>query len=145
MNFLKKYTKYEYLFWGILVVAFLLRFFDLFNIPFTHDEFSTLFRTNFSSFSELIEKGVKIDAHPAGLQVFIYYYKQVFGTSTWVIKMPFLLFGLLSVYLVFKIYRNWFNLTIAYVAAAFMASIQFTVMYSQIARPYSSGLFFEKL
>lgn len=142
MNFLKKYTKYEYLFWGILVVAFLLRFFDLFNIPFTHDEFSTLFRTNFSSFSELIEKGVKIDAHPAGLQVFIYYYKQVFGTSTWVIKMPFLLFGLLSVYLVFKIYHNWFNLTIAYVAAAFMASIQFTVMYSQIARPYSSGLFF---
>ena len=76
MNFLKKYTKYEYLFWGILVVAFLLRFFDLFNIPFTHDEFSTLFRTNFSSFSELIEKGVKIDAHPAGLQVFIYYYKR---------------------------------------------------------------------
>ena len=142
MNFLKKYTKYDYLFLGILLVAILLRFFNLFNIPFTHDEFSTLFRTNFNSFDELIEKGVKIDAHPAGLQVFVYYYKQIFGTSTWVIKTPFLLFGVLSVYFVFKIYHNWFNLTIAYVAAAFMASIQFMVMYSQIARPYSSGLFF---
>ena len=142
MNFLKKHTQQEYLFWLILIIAFSLRFFDLFKIPFTHDEFSTLFRTNFNSFNELIEKGVKIDAHPAGLQVFVYYYKQVFGTSEWAIKMPFLLFGVLSVYLVFNIYRNWFNLTIAYVAAAFMASIQFTVMYSQIARPYSSGLFF---
>jgi hypothetical protein len=142
MNFLKKYTKYDYLFWGILLVAILLRFFNLFNIPFTHDEFSTLFRTNFNSFDELIEKGVKIDAHPAGLQVFVYYYKQIFGASNWVIKTPFLLFGVLSVYFVFKIYRNWFNLTIAYVAAAFIASIQFMVMYSQIARPYSSGLFF---
>lgn len=142
MKFLEKQTKYEYLFWAILVIAFLLRFFDLFNIPFTHDEFSTLFRTNFSSYNDLIEKGVKIDAHPAGLQVFLYYYKQVFGTSESAIKIPFLLFGLLSVYLVFEIYRNWFNLTLAYVASAFVATIQFTVMYSQIARPYSSGLFF---
>lgn len=142
MNFLKKYTKYEYLFFGILVVTIVLRFFDLFNIPFTHDEFSTLFRTNFSSFNELIEKGVKIDAHPAGLQVFVYYYKQLFGTSEWVIKMPFLFFGVFSVYLIFKIYRAWFNLTLAFIASAFMATIQYTVMYSQIARPYSSGLFF---
>ena len=63
----------------ILSIAIILRFYHLFDIPFTHDEFSTLFRTNFSSFSELIEKGVKIDGHPAGLQFFVIQRKKGFG------------------------------------------------------------------
>ncbi|MFO7878939.1 MAG: glycosyltransferase family 39 protein [Bacteroidales bacterium] len=97
------------------------------------------------SFQELIEKGVKPDGHPAGIQVFLYYWTQLFGSSAWVVKLPFTLFGLASVYLIYLIGKRWFNETAGLLSAAFIASIQYTVMYSQIARPYISGLFFSLL
>jgi hypothetical protein len=129
----------------IIIVAIILRFFNYFQIPFTHDEFSALFRLKFDSFSELIEKGVKIDGHPAGIQVFLYYWTKLFGTAEWIVKLPFTVFGILSIYVIFLIGKKWFNDTVGLISAAYLASIQFTVMYSQIARPYISGMFFSLL
>ena len=129
----------------IIIVAIVLRFFSYFEIPFTHDEFSALFRLKFDSFSELIEKGVKIDGHPAGIHVFLYYWTKLFGTQEWSVKIPFTIFGLLSVYLIYLIAKKWFNDTVGLLSAAYLASIQFTVMFSQIARPYISGMFFSLL
>jgi len=129
--------------WGILLVAAVLRFYDYFNIPFTHDELSALFRTQFDSFSELIEKGVKTgDTHPPAIQVFLYYWVKLFGTAEWVVKLPFTLFGLLSVGLIYLIAKKWYNETVGLISAAFLASIQYMVIYSQTERPYISGLFF---
>ena len=67
----------------ILIVATILRFYNLHQIPYTFDEFSTLFRLNFDNFADLIEFGVKEDGHPAGMHVFMYYYTKVqkFKTS----------------------------------------------------------------
>lgn len=129
----------------ILIVAAILRTYDLFNIPFTHDEFSALFRLQFDSFSELIAHGVRVDGHPAGIHVFLYYWTAIFGRAEWVVKLPFILFGIASIWFVFKIGRLWKNETVGLVAASFMAVSQFTVMYSLIARPYISGLFFSLL
>ena len=129
----------------ILLVATILRMVNFFDIPYTHDEFSALFRLDFNSFSELIEKGVKIDGHPAGIQVFLYYWTKLFGFEEWVVKLPFTIFGILSVLLIYLIADKWFNETVGLLSSAFLASIQFTVMYSQIARPYISGLFFSLL
>ncbi len=126
----------------ILFIAALLRFYNFFDIPFTHDEFSALFRLNFDSFGELIEKGVKVDGHPAGVQVFLYYWTKIFGTDEWIVKLPFTIAGIFSVYLIYLIGREWYNETVGLISAAYLASIQYTVMYSQIARPYASGLFF---
>ena len=127
----------------ILFVATILRFYNYFEIPFTHDEFSALFRTQFDSFSEMIEFGVKTtDTHPAGIQVFLYYWTKIFGTNEWVVKLPFTLSGIAAVYLLFLIGKVWYNETIGLISAAFIASLQFAIMYSQLARPYTSGLFF---
>lgn len=139
---MKNWLSTNYIIVFILFVSSVLRFYNLFEIPFTHDEFSTLFRTNFSSFDDLIEKGVKIDTHPAGLQVFVYYFKQLFGEQEWVIKIPFLIFGIFSVWLTYIIFFKWYNQTIALICSSYVASLQYTIMYSQIARPYASGLFF---
>ncbi len=125
----------------ILVVATLLRVYDLFDIPYNYDEFSALFRTQFGSFSELIDKGVKVDTLPAGIQVFLYLLTGMFGFTEWLIKMPFIISGILSVWLIFLVARMWYNETVGLVSAAFVASLQYTVIYSQIARPYASGLF----
>ncbi|MBI4647489.1 MAG: glycosyltransferase family 39 protein [Bacteroidia bacterium] len=129
----------------ILLVAIALRFFNYFEIPYTHDELSALFRTNYDNFSTLIEKGVKEDGHPAGIQVFLYYWAKLFCTTEWIVKLPFTIFGIISVFLIYLIAKRWFNETVGLISSAFLASIQFTVIYSQIARPYISGLFFSLL
>jgi hypothetical protein len=130
---------------GILLVAIILRCYNLFSIPYTHDELSGLLRTRFDSFSELIAKGVKVDGHPAFVQVFLYYWTKLFGTAEWIVKLPFILSGVGGVYLAYKIGKRWSNLTVGLIVAAIIATSQYPVMYSQIARPYSSGFFFTLL
>lgn len=125
----------------ILIVGTALRFFHFREIPFTHDEFSALFRTGYDHFLDLINQGVKIDGHPAGVQVFLHYWVKISGMTEWLVKLPFIIMGVLSIYLIYKIGYRWFNITSGLIAAAFMASLQYPVMYSQIARPYGSGLF----
>ncbi len=39
---------------------------------------------------ELIEGGVKVDGHPAGIHVFLYYWTKLFGTNEWIVKLPFI-------------------------------------------------------
>ena len=130
----------------ILLAATLLRFWHFSRIPFMHDEFSALFRTGYSSFHDLILYGVKLnDSHPAGVQVFLYYWIKLFGISEPVIKLPFAVFGVCSVFLIYKVGESWFGKTTGLLAAAFMATVQYTVFYSQLARPYSPGLFFTLL
>ncbi|MEX2483816.1 MAG: glycosyltransferase family 39 protein [Brumimicrobium sp.] len=129
----------------IIIVATILRTYDFFNIPYSHDEFSALFRLEFDNFRDLIAQGVRVDGHPAGIHVFLYYWTMLFGKAEWVVKLPFILFGIASVWLIFKIGKQWKNETVGLIAAAFMSVSQFMVMYSQIARPYISGLFFSLL
>ena len=139
----KTSRKLDYLLLGvILLVAALLRLWKLGQVPFMHDEFSALFRLQFDNLHDLIQQGIKIDGHPAGVQVFLYYWTKVVGWNEFWVKLPFALMGIGSVYLIYVIGRQWFNRKTGLLAAAFFAASQFTVFYSQIARPYSAGLFF---
>ncbi len=125
----------------IIIVASILRFYNFFSIPFMHDEFSALFRLNFNSFTDLIEYGVKVDGHPAGVHVFLYYWGKLFGHSEYALKFPFAIAGILSVGLIYLIGKKWYNETVGLIATAFIASLHFPIVYSQIARPYISGMF----
>lgn len=127
----------------IILIAAILRLWALWNLPFMHDEFSALFRTRFDSFSQLISEGVmRNDSHPAGVQVFLFYLVRIFGFNEFFIKLPFALSGIISVWLVFAIGKNWFNETVGLITASFAAVLQFFIFYSQLARPYAPGLFF---
>ncbi len=129
----------------ILAVAAILRFWNYFEIPFMHDEFSALFRTGFTNFHELIERGVKTDTHPAGVQVFMNYWILLFGDSPWIVKLPFTLLGIGSIYLVYKIGQLFFTETAGIISSSLLAVIQYHIMYSQLARPYISGVFLSLL
>ena len=108
-----------------------------------HDEFSAIFRTYYSSFSELIEIGVKQnDSHPAGVQIFIFYWIKLFGLSEASLKFPFILAGTSSVYVVYLIGKDWFGKSTALFSALILAIVQFAIFHSQLARPYSPALFF---
>jgi len=124
----------------IIVIGAVLRFYNYSEIPFTHDEFSAVFRTQFGSFHDLIAKGVVVDTHPAGVQVFLYYWVKLTGISEPLVKLPFTVFSLVSVYLIFVIGKKWFSATTGLIAASFLSFLQYPLMYGQIARPYASGL-----
>jgi len=126
----------------ITIAGTLLRFYNFSELPLTHDELSAFYRLNFNSLSELIEYGIKVDGHPAGVQIFLYYWINLFGTADWVIKLPFLVCGSLSIIFCYAIGKKWFGVTSGLLFAAFIATLQFPIMYSQYARPYASGMFF---
>jgi len=136
-----KHIKNNSLILFLLLVASALRLYHLFDLQYTYDELSAVDRLRFDSFSELITKGVLIDAHPALVQVWMYYYSLVFGTTEWLMKLPFIFVGIASVYLIYDIGKRWFNETTGLLAAAILTCAQFFVFYSVISRPYVSGLF----
>lgn len=126
----------------VLVVAAVTRFWNFSGLPFMHDEFSALFRTEFNTFSDLIKLGVmENDTHPAGVQVFLYYWVKLVGFNEFWIKLPFAFVGVITVWLFYSIGKQWFNETVGLVGASLIACTQFFVFYSQLARPYAMGLF----
>ncbi len=129
----------------ILLFASILRFWNFSQMPYMHDELSALARTDFGSLSELIAKGARVDGHPIGVQVFLFYWTKAFGYNEMVVKTPFIICGILSIYIAYKIAKKWFNSSVGLIVAAFMSTMQYMIMYSQIARPYVSGLFFSLL
>ena len=133
----------DYILLGIiLLVAAVLRLWKLGQVPFMHDEFSALLRTRFDNFHDFIQQGVMPDSHPIGVQLFLWGWVKLFGMNEFWVKLPFVLMGIGSIYLIYLIGRQWFNRKVGLFSAAFFAVSQFTVFYSQLARPYSAGLFF---
>ena len=138
----RKEKAYSILLVLILITAAILRFWNYFHLPFMHDELSAMSRTVYDNFRDLIRYGVvENDTHPAGVQVFMYYWTHWFGDAEWIVKLPFVLAGLASVWIAYLVAKLWFNSTTAVLTAAYLASLQLFVLYSQIARPYASGLF----
>ena len=125
----------------ILLVAAVLRLWKLGQVPFMHDEFSALGRTDFDNLHDLVTKGILVDTHPAGIQFFLYLWVKIFGWSEFWVKLPFALMGIVSIYLIYVVGKQWFNSKVGLLSAAFFAVSQFTVFYSQLARPYIAGLF----
>ncbi len=124
---------------AILVLASMLRLWQLPHIPFTHDEISALLRVRFHAFSELINQGVAVDAHPAGVQVFEWLWVGLFGTGEVAVKLPFILFSVASLFFLYRFAAAWATPAASLLSIAFIGTIQYTVMYGQIARPYAAG------
>ena len=103
---------------------------------------SALDRTRFNSFADLINKGVKIDAHPALVQVFLYYWIKIGGSSEAWVKLPFLLCGFLSCWFVFKFSNKWFDYKTGVIAAIVVSCSMIFLIYSSYARMYATGVLF---
>ena len=97
---MKKYPFTDTILLGIIILTGgILRFYHYDLLPYSYDEFSALFRTRFDNFRDLIHYGVvTTDTHPAGIQVFMYYWVKLFGEGEMMVKLPFMLAGLGSIY-----------------------------------------------
>ena len=101
---------YFYLLLAVCIPVVILRFMDLGSFSLSNDELSAIVRLQVNSFSELIQLGVvKTDPHPAGVQIFLYCWTKLFGMSPFMIRLPFVLFGLLSLVLMYQLFKDWFG------------------------------------
>ena len=89
-----------------------------------------------------MEKGVKIDAHPAFVQLLIYYLVKLFGYVTWIIKLPFLVVSLGAILYAYAFGLRNFSKQVALLNAVVFSFSFIFVFYAPIARMYISGVFF---
>lgn len=135
--------KWEYIILGILLLfGFLARLYNFASFSLSNDELSAVYRLNFENLGALITNGVGVDYHPAGVQVFLYYWTHWFGFSEASIRFPFIIAGTLAILFTYLFSRRWFGATPALLSASAIAFLEFPILYSQIARPYGSGLLF---
>ena len=126
---------------GLLVLGSVLRLWDLPHIPYTHDEISALVR-EYPSLSETVSKGViEQDTHPPGVQVFEWVWTKLFGMGEAAVKLPFIIMSLLALFFLYRFTFAWCGGNVALLVTALLATLQYTVLYGQIARPYAAGLF----
>jgi len=128
---------------AIILVATIMRFYGLADISLSNDELSAIARTHQPNLSAHIEYGVKKgDFHPAGVQTFIFFWKKSFGSDPFWLRFPFVICGILSVLLTFVVTRRWVGIYAALSAAALLATLEYPILYSRLARPYAPGLLF---
>lgn len=143
---MNKTIKTERIVFGIiLVTAAVLRFIKLGDFSLTSDELSALNRLRYDSLSTVIAEGVMLDAHPPLVQLFLYGWTWLFGTTEFVFRLPFVICSLGSVVLIYRLGKNWFNAHTGLIAAALFTTLSYGLTYSQLARPYAPGLLFSLL
>lgn len=142
---MKSPTRENIIFGSIVLIAFVMRVWNYWDWSFTHDELSAIVRLKYDSIQNLISEGIRVDGHPAFVQLLLYFWTNSFGLSEAVVRLPFILAGTASVALLFLIARHWFGLTTACFSSLALASLGFPILYSQLARPYSFGLLFSLL
>jgi hypothetical protein len=125
----------------IVLVGFILRITISYQHSYTNDELSAINRLRYDNIDDLIEKGVKTgDMHPAGVQVFLKGWSSVFGTGELALRLPFVICGVLSIFVIYFIGLKWFDRRAGIFAAALLSVLYFPVIQSELARPYSPGL-----
>lgn len=126
----------------ILFVGAALRIYNYWDFSLSNDELSALARLNFDSFSDLIMNGVRIDGHPPAAQVILWYMTNLFGNGVAVVRLPFVLAGILSIWFMFRTAKEWISTSAGLLSAAAFATLEFPILYSRIARPYALGMLF---
>ena len=138
---MKKNYEYFLLFIIILTGAWL-RLHNLGDISFSNDELSALTRARFDSFHELVQKGIKVDGHPALVQTMIWFTIHHISDDVFTVRFPFAVSGIISILLIFLLAKRWFGTVTGLLSSAALATLQFPLLYSQTARPYTIGLMF---
>lgn len=131
---------------AITVAGFLLRLNGIASESITADEADTLFRIHASpDLKTLLNVWVRGDGHPPFIHLLEYFWTKIFGISEGAVRFPFILMGAGAIWFAGRIARLWFGTGTAIAVAACVAFLQFPLMYSQLARPYSPGLFFSMM
>lgn len=126
----------------IVLVGLILRLVAI-NQSFWLDEATSALVVQNFSLTEIFTRFLPGDFHPPLYYVFLKYWSNVFGYNEFALRSMSLLFGLLSIVLVFFITQRFFkDKKISYLASALLATSGLHIYYSQEARMYSMATFF---
>lgn len=126
----------------IILVAAVLRLFEFSDFSLSNDELSALARLDFDSFYALLMEGIRIDGHPPAAQVILWLTTNLFGNGVFAVRIPFVIAGILSVFFVFRLGKEWISSSAGLLIAALFATLAFPILYSRLARPYALGMLF---
>lgn len=128
----------------ILCLGLVLRLINL-NQSLWLDEAITALAVKNNTFLQLISKFAPGDFHPPLYYFVLKLWTSFFGFSEISLRLPSVIFGLATVFLVYKIAKFLFDSKVALVAALFLACNPLAVYYSQEARMYTPAMFFVAL
>lgn len=127
--------------WGTLLLALILRLVNI-NQSLWLDEASQVLMSQKSLYSIIFERSG--DFHPP-LSYLIYHFWLMFGSSEIWLRLIPVIFGLATVFIIYKLCQKLFNEKIALISAILLATAPYHIYYSQEIRMYSMATFFASL
>ena len=128
-------AKLDYALWGILLLAAILRVYGIASESLWIDEGQTVAYAT-KSIAGIIEYCAR-DVHPPLYLFIMHAWTGIFGISETALRMPSAIFGVIAVYLTFKIGEKLMNRTGALLGALFLAVSYMGINFSQEARSYT--------
>ena len=119
----------------IILLGFSLRFYNLAEESLWIDEIEGSILIAKQPITYLLNPDV--DTTVSTYHIISHYWMQIFGQSEFSIRFPALIFGVLSIFMIYKLGKVLFNLEIGLLSALILAISPFHIHYSQEARPYS--------
>lgn len=121
----------------IVLLGLSLRLHDLPQESLWADETFTLRYAQLGTPSEIWTAITTTEGAPIGHYLLLHYWIQLFGNSEFSARLPSVIFGMLSIILIFLLGRKLLNEATGLFAASFLATSMLQVLYSQEARLYS--------
>lgn len=125
----------------ILILGLFLRLYNLDQESLWTDEAFSVSHAQEKTFEEL-EGNISVsEAAPFGYYLVLHYWIKLFGSSEFSVRSPSVLFGILSILMLFLVVRRFFSSKVALLSSFFLATSMLQVLYSQEARIYSMFTF----
>jgi uncharacterized membrane protein len=119
---------------GILITGFIIRLISL-NQSLWLDEATTAMVSKMN-LTEIFTKFLTADFHPPLYYLVLKYWTLIFGYSEVSLRIPSIIFGIVTVYVTYLIAKKLFNQRTALIASALLATSGLAIYYSQEARMY---------
>lgn len=122
--------------WIILVLGTILRLISL-NQSLWLDEAINVMATKSYSFFGMITQYAVADFHPPGWFIILWAWGKIFGYSEISVRLPSVIFGLISIYIIYLLGKKLISKELGLLAALFLSINPLHIYYSQEARMYS--------
>ena len=120
----------------VLLLALGLRLYGLSRESYWNDEAFSVHHAGQKSVSEVNMFVSQTEAVPSGYYILLHYWMKLFGNSEVATRLLSVVFGSVSVLVLFLIVQRLFDANVALLSSFFMAISMLEVLYSQEARVY---------
>jgi mannosyltransferase len=121
----------------IIIAGFSLRFYHLDQESLWFDEGFTVNSVSQESLPKVIEQANKFETKPPGFYLITHYWTKIFGLSEFSLRFVSLIFGTISVFLIYFLGKELFNRQVGILSSFLMSISLFDIIYSQEARVFA--------